>query len=298
VAYTTEQEFLASRGFGGGSVATKNREEVEIEGITFGYPAGDTAIEAVVKLVPHWEKGREDHLRAFVSLNCKEAEIILTSMMVWEEKPMEVWQVLSDISHQRYFVRRKEILALLIFVHERGMRVNLAQCYTQKMFYEDLYNSLLSDLQGDFRFGDKIHGVFSDEATLMKKALDCGYSQSDLDFWLGEYQPTTLEWYLNHGIPLDTGFSAETVLVGGQKTLLKQVPRNRDYVKPPKPYVNGNDILESIVYIIPIAKSGNSLTNRSNKPVMSWISKTALLSNLSLDELLDDMIFIPGPPKF
>jgi hypothetical protein len=291
-----KMKFLASRGFGG-VTATKVREEVEIYGVTFGYPAGDTAIEAIVRLVPHWEAGRENHLRGFVSLDRKEAEVILTSLITWEGKSLEVWQVLSDISRQRYLIRRKEILALIIFMDSPGLRNDLTKCSQQKMFYEDHYNSLSRDLQGDFKFGDKIKGVFSDEAILMKNALDCGYSQSDLNFWLGDYKPTTLEWYLDHGIPLDTGFSAETVLIEGN-TLLKQVQRNIDFVRLPKAYASGGDKVDSTIYITPIPACANGVTNRSNKPVTSWTSKVSLLNNMSLDEILEDVTFIPGPPKF
>jgi hypothetical protein len=298
VAQTKEEMFLASRGFGSVTTTKVRGEEIKIPGVDFGYPAGDTAIEAIVRLVPHWETGREPHLRAFVSLDRKEAEVILSNLMVWEEKPMEVWQVLSDISRQRYLVRRKEILALLIFVHERGLRENLSQRSQQKMFYDDLNNSFSRELQNEFKFGDKILGVFSDEVTLMNKALSCGYSQSDILYWLGDYKPTTLEHYLTHGIPLDTGFSAETVLIGGKKTFFKQVPRNKDYVKPPRAFVEGNDILDSIIYIVPITVSGNGMTNRSNKPVTSWMSKVSLLNDMSLDELLEDVKFIPATPKF
>jgi hypothetical protein len=296
VAQTAEQMFLDSRGFGS-IVATRERKFVQIDGVTFGYPAGDTAIEAIVRLVPHWEKGREPHLRAFVSLDRKRAEIVLTSMMTWEGKEMEVWQVLSDISKQRYLIRRKEILSLLIFVHERGLRDNLSQCSEQKMFYEHLYNSLSRELQGDFKFGDKVLGVFSDEETLMKKVLSCSYSQSDVLFWLGEYRGTDLDWYLDNGIPLDNGFSAETVLIEG-KALFKQVPRNVDFVRLPKAFAQGEDMVDSTIYIAPIATSANDLTNKSNKPVTTWMSKVALLSNMALDEILEDVKFIPGPPKF
>jgi hypothetical protein len=291
VTQTKEQMFLASRGFGGVSTITKFPESKK--GI------GTIAIEVIVREIPHWDGTGRPLTRGFASLNPKQAEIILSTLEQWEEKKMEVWEILNDISYQRYKIHRLEILALLLELKpEDWVEIcpNVMDQTSERQYaFRDLLGSASADLRKAFNDVIKVEATNGlEESRLMVKAIVSGFTESFLEWVLGEHTPKNLQWYIENGIPMDTKFSAETLLIDG-KTLLQQVNVNEDFVKLPAPFIEGgNNLTESTAYITPVPSG----TGKWISPRTTWMSKVALLSNMALDEILEDVKFIPGPPKF
>jgi hypothetical protein len=284
----TEQQFLASRGFGGGSVATKRLSQRGI---------GTIAIEVIVREIPHWDGSGRSLTRGFTSLDPKKAKIILSMLEVWEEKKMKLWEILNDISYRRYLFHRKEIIALLLELKpEDWLEIApsvMDQSSERQFTFRDLEASISPDLRKFFKDQLKVAAAVKEESELLDKALQRGFSESFLTWVLGEHSPKSLQWYVENGIPMDTKFSAETVLVKG-KTLFQQVSLNQDFVQLPTPYINGGDITESTAYIIPIPGGDGEWIS----PRTTWTTKADLLNHLLLDEILAHNRFIPGPPKF
>ncbi len=190
----------------------------------------------------------------------------LLHLIPWEGKKLSFWEVLADISFQRYQIRRKEILSVLAYLSSE--MIESLSTVDPKMLWKNL--ELLIPEISSYQKKTKYNDVLISEVELRAR-LDGKVATDKVEMWLGDYTPATFEFYKVNGCPIDNRFVAMLTRTQHGRYPV-QVPRHCDL--SPLPEVGEE------VYIFPTPAKVSRVADNSAKPRTTWLPADQLAQTI------------------